>query len=310
MDRILIVGLDTIAGANLAATIRDRYEVRGVCSETQISVTGCTTESSSVSESLSIIQRTRPDRIIFCGPDGQSGWDSPRRIPNESEMVRLAQSWSEAAARTDTRLTLLSSASVFTGPWMFHDEDSDRFSGHPAARAILAVEREFQNRVRNVLVVRTHPFGWSPLGEETGFAATLLNRLRVGEASSIDCVRHAGPILATDLAGILEKTFAAELTGVIHIGGAERINPFRFVTILSEQFGYPCSVTGSIIPVGDRRADFGAGETSLNCRRIRSELGIGLPMLEEGVQRFHAQFLGDFRDQFQIIGRPTRNLVA
>lgn len=310
MDKILIVGLDTIAGANLAAVIKERYVVNGLCWESHVSVTGCTTETESCDEALPVIQRVRPDRILFCSPASELGWDSSESLPRKSELVHLARTWAEAAARTNTPLTVLSSSSIFTGPWMFHDEDSTQFCSSPEANAILAVEKEFQNRVPTALIVRTHLFGWSPLGEESGYAAALLDRLRIGESSSIDCIRHASPILATDLAEILEQTFTSDLIGLIHIGGAERINPYRFATMLADQFGYPCSVTGTMNPVGNREGDFGAGESSLNCRRVRNELEIGLPLAVEGIQRFYEQSLTDFRDQFQVLGRPTRNLVA
>lgn len=310
MDKILIVGLDTIAGANLAAVIKERYAVSGLCWETHVTVAGCTTETESCDEALPVIQRIRPDRILFCSPVAESGWDPQHAILHESELVRLARIWGDAAARTNTALTVLSSALIFTGPWMFHDEESTQFCSSPEAETILAVEKEFQNRVPTALIVRTHLFGWSPLGEETGFAAALLDRLRIGESSSIDCIRHASPMLATDLAEILEQIFSADLIGLIHIGGAERINPYRFATMLADQFGYPCSVTGTMDPVGDREGEFGAGESSLNCRRVRGELAIGLPLAVEGIQRFYEQSLSDFRDQFQILGRPTRNLVA
>jgi len=306
VEKILIVGLDTIAGANLAATFKDRFTVSGLCLETQVSVAGCSTEADSCDEPLPVVQRIRPDRIIFCCPSAESGWDAPQA----SDTPRVAKSWADAVARTKTPLTVLSSSSVFTGPWMFHDEESTRFCTTPAALEILAVEREFRSRAPHSLIVRTHTFGWSPLGDEIGFAATLLDRIRIGETSSIDCVRHATPLLATDLAELLEQTFSSDLSGLIHLGGAERINPYRFATMLASQFGYPCSVTGTLDPVTDRKSDFGTGETSLNNRRARNELQLGLPMMEEAIQRFHEQSLGDFRDQFQHHGRPTRNLVA
>lgn len=313
VDKILIVGLDTIAGANFAAALKDRHEITGVCCETQVSVAGCDSEPSvgdDPAAAVQLLQRLRPDWAIYCGPNSQWGWEPKPRTSHEAQLLRSAKAWADALGRAKIPTTVISSASVFTGPWMFHDEDSTQFCTSTAARAILTAEREFQNRLANPLIVRTHLFGWSPLGEEDGFAASLLNRLRIGETSPIDCVRHAGPILATDLAEILLQTRAAELTGTIHIGGAERINPWRFATLLADQFGYPCTVCGTLDPVGERSAQFGAGESSLNCRRIRQELAIGLPLATEGIERFHAQALGDFRDQFQIQGRPTRNLVA
>lgn len=310
MDKILIVGLDTIAGANLAATFKDRFSVTGVCCETEVSVAGCETEADHCDEALKIAQRVRADRIVLCGMNSQSGWEMDSRVPFEGQLLRTARAWGDAANKTKSELTLISSSSVFTGPWMFHDEESEQFSNSPEALGILAMEREIRQRVPQALIVRTHTYGWSPLGDEEGFAAGILNRLRIGETSSIDCVRHASPILATDLAEIVEKAFSAGLTGLLHIGGAERINPYRFSNLLADQFGYPCSVSGTLDPVGGRSSQFGTGESSLNCRRLRQELQIGAPLAAEGIQRFHQQVLGDFRDQFQVIDQPARNLVA
>lgn len=310
MEKILIVGLDTIAGANLAAVYRKQCEVGGICRETRVTVEGCTTLDDSADDALRIIRGFQPDRIVYNIQNFDSGWDRTRSYSPEKELVGQAKVWAEATEKTKSPITVLSSAFVMTGPWMFHDEESTRFCPSPQARAILAAECEFLKRSSRTLIVRTHPFGWSPLGEDFGFAADLLAKFRIAEASPIDCIRHSSPILATDLATALEPTINSDSTGVIHLGGSERINPFRFANMLADQFGYHCSVMGTADPVENRTSQFGAGESSLLNARAKHELQLVLPMIESGIQRFHEQGLEDFRDQFQCQGVTARNLVA
>ena len=104
--------------------------------------------------------------------------------------------WARAVRDAGCRLTYLSSDAVFTGPWLFHAEDSPHHCQSLEAVRLRSYEELVARVVPDALIVRTHAFGWSPDGE--GWVESLLGDLE-DRAADADPVRHATPILATDL---------------------------------------------------------------------------------------------------------------
>ncbi|MFO1023001.1 MAG: sugar nucleotide-binding protein [Planctomycetales bacterium] len=314
MDKILIAGLDTLAGANIAAILKDRFELTGLCFEHPLQLKGADCQTCSPDDAAGITQLVRslrPAWIIYCGQASIPSWHADAECGNPALLTQRAKTWSTVAGQTQTPLTVLSSDGIFTGPWMFHDDDSEKFCESTTAKAIRTMEREVRSACPQALIVRTQVFGWAPSEEIPSFAADTVEQLRANVEIPLDYLRHATPILATDLAEILEQAYVRRLAGTYHISGSERINPYRFSALLAEQFGLPCCISGTMEPVSTRAQMFGAGESSLTCRRIKGELGISLPMMLESIQRFHAQSLTDFCDQFAGGGRRSpRPMVA
>jgi dTDP-4-dehydrorhamnose reductase len=160
------------------------------------------------------------------------------------------------------------------------------------------------------LVVRTNVFGWSPLPQAPGLVERLLSQGEDDTALPLDCVRHATPILATDLVEILEQAYGRRLQGVYHIGGAERVNPARFGALLAAQFNCRYTLPAQAAALAERRMEFGGGETSLQGRKIRNELDLALPLLREGLGRLYAQSLNGFRDRFEQSSAAVQDMVA
>jgi dTDP-4-dehydrorhamnose reductase len=162
------------------------------------------------------------------------------------------------------------------------------------------------------LVVRTNAFGWSPLGDSDPqpWLEGLINRLQLGQRPRLDCLRHASPILATDLALVLTKAWRCGLTGPYHIAGAERVNPLQFARRLAHQFALPFVADSEAEALTDRVQGFGRGETSLQTRKVRRALGIGLPLVSEGIQRLYEQHLGGHRDRLRGRTATTEARVA
>jgi dTDP-4-dehydrorhamnose reductase len=172
------------------------------------------------------------------------------------------------------------------------------------------MEQDVVQACRRTLVVRTNAYGWSPLPQAPGLVETVLAQLSADATCTLDYVRHGTPILATDLAEILEQAYAKRLSGLYHIAGAERVSPYRFGALLARRLGYD-HLSNPNVPVREAtEAQFGCGETSLQCLKIRRELGVALPLLRDGVDRLCAQSDGGFRDQFGPCTPPVRNMVA
>lgn len=297
MSKVLVAGVDTVVGGNLAVCLAKTHVVTGLSLSGDISSGGCDMESLSgctVDEILQLIQRVKPQQVVYCGVGSRTGWEGSSE-PTDSD-VNHALNWIQAAFLAQTHLTLVSSGAIFTGPWMFHSENSQSFCPSPAAQKLHAIETHAAQTCPDSLIVRTHGFGWTPGGQQ-GWLETLLSQMERGLEPGLDLFRHGSPILATDLAEIVSKAWAAGLSGTYHIAGAERANPYQFARRIAHHFQLPVPAA----PVGeflvDRPTGFGCGETSLQTRKIRRALHVSLPMLEDGVLKLFQQHHDGYRSR-------------
>jgi dTDP-4-dehydrorhamnose reductase len=299
VDRLLVSGIDSLAGGNLALALADRCEVLGLAAaglEAQ-GVRTARLETQEPDEIAAFVDDWQPHWIVHCGPLSSSSWDpAPRAEEAEREPAVVAR-LAEAAERTGARLTVVSSDAVFCGPRMFHDESSAAASPAPRARWVLDMERVLQKR--EALVVRTHVYGWSFAAEATGFAElacdALASRAPLAPAM-VDGQRHATPILATDLAELLWRANESRLSGLYHLAGCERTSPHRFVVELAAAMG--TEPPGRTIGDAARPAAWHE-ETSLSSKLARRMLAAATPSVREGIERFVEQARNGWRAKWR-----------
>lgn len=293
MDTILIIGIESVAGANIAATLQGATSIVGISAVPGIQIDGCRILQSGGSIEQQI-NAAGPDRIIFCGASARSTWDlaETRRAGFDDS---LAVDWATAANAAGIEFTMISSDAVFTGPWMSHAEDDTHFCETPQAERLRQIESEVVRSHSRALVVRCNVFGWSPTASALGFAEAMLANLETGGRTDIQFLCHSGPILATELATMVCKAHATGLSGFLHLGSAERVNPFQFAERLAEAAGLQPPQFPGETTLENPVTGFGRGETMLNCRRASALLGIRMPLLSDGINGFLAQTESGFR---------------
>lgn len=303
MDKLLVAGINTVVGANLAAWLANRFEVVGLSWGDPISIAGCETavcDGESPEGAHHWIASERPQWVVYCGPAANSCWEEKTASRLRPQTVAVAGAWARAAEEFDCELTVVSSDAAFTGPWMFHRENGTCFCGSTPARIIRMIEKEVTDVCSNTLLVRTNVFGWAPTEATAGLVETVLSMLQDGQPLPLDCMRHGTPILATDFADVLERAYQQRLHGLFHLAGGERINPFRFACLLASQFGLSASTLVAMEASAEARRDFAGGETSLQTHRIRKVLEMPLPLIREGLSRLHEQDTSGYRDRFNV----------
>lgn len=307
MDKILVAGVNTVIGANLAEALSVHQPVTGVSFDSAVRLPNCEVEAeiprNKPAAVLEILKRVQPGRIVLCGAGAESSWDDSRR-PQASDVIQ-AKIWAEAALAAGCHLTLISSDAVFTGPWMFHAENSHSICPSGESEMLRQIEQIAASTSADALIVRTHAIGWKAGGEK-GWLESMLALLERGSIGSADFARHGTPMLATDLADVLKKSWESGLVGTHHIAGAERISPREFAMRLAGHFRLPTPATPIAGSLVDRTIGFGCGETSLQTRKIRRALGIPLPLLDESLDKLYQQHLNGYRASLSGQGAASR----
>jgi len=303
VETVLVIGLDTVAGANIATCLSSRYRVVGLTSGSPVSIQGCETQTyleDDVETAEYWLSLVRPQWVVYCGVAAHSAWSVDPANFSTKDPVLAVRNWVNAAELHSARFTHLSSDAVFTGPWMFHEEECQGFCESQQAEVIRAIEREV-SLCDNTLIIRTNVFGWTPASYGQGDIEELVHSLTEGSFSKLDCYRHATPLLATDLAAIIEHAYQERLTGIFHVAGGERISPLEFAQRLAKTFGLTVPALPRATVLNERSAGFANGETSLHTRKIRRALSISMPMLDDGLQRLfdqqHNGFLNRLNDE-------------
>jgi dTDP-4-dehydrorhamnose reductase len=297
VNPILVVGAETVVGANLSIQWSDRYDVFAASLAGRVDLAGCQMlpEIGSQFSPDRTLAEVRPQTVVLCGPAARSSWDVAAKSIRADAMDAIRR-WAAAATETGCRVVLVSSDASFTGPWMFHDEDGESLCGSPAAAAIRALEANIEALSETSLVVRTNAYGWSPTGG-AGWLETILAMIEARRPIQLDAVRHATPILATDLAEILEKMLLENLSGTYHVAGAERISPMGFAQRLAGQFNLPWIPARKASVQTGAPSGFGAGECSLQTRKLRRDLCIPMPLLSESLERLEGQQINGHREK-------------
>jgi dTDP-4-dehydrorhamnose reductase len=295
VDSILVVGVETVVGANLAAHLaeeRPARRVRGLTADPAVRITGCDIQVAAVTnaaEAVRCIEDFGATRVVVCGAAARSSWEvTPADM--SAGTVSGALPWAEAARQTGCALTLISSDAVFAGPQMFHHEDCTSVCPSPQAQVIRDLERNVAAACPGSLIIRTNAFGWSPLGER-GWVEQQLTRLRTSRLIDQDFIRHGTPILAVGLARVL------------HIAGAERVSPLKFVQRLAEAFHLPWLSVERGPALEECPTGFAAGECGLQTKQIRKAVCVAMPMLSEGLTRLVEQDANGFRQR--LCGEAT-----
>ncbi len=288
MKTLIIFGVDTVAGSNLAQSFSNSHHVIGICERDAPEISNCEILSGgAVTNQIGkLLDDLKPERFIDASCAGDSAWNPQATIGSE-EQCQTSAALANACAERKIPFTLISSDAVLTGPWMFHEETSEEYSTSIIGQRLLNLEQHVQAVSSESLIVRTHVFGWNHASESTGWIEEMLEGMLRGKVNSQwSQPGYATPIIVSEFATILSRAFEENLTGLYHIAGAERVNRIQFARRLAQQFEicwYGSGANTTHYTEAERRS-FGCGESSLQTRAIRRELCVAMPTLAESTQ--------------------------
>ncbi|QDT34727.1 sugar nucleotide-binding protein [Thalassoglobus polymorphus] len=307
VDKFLIVGVDTVAGANLALSLAEKYHVTTWHPEEKFDVVNCDALDPTDSP-CAAIENAAPDWVIYCGPESRSSWDPTTKGLINETIVENAGEWANASTKANVRFLMISSDSLFTGPWMFHDEQSLGHCQSVEAVTIRAAEEAVRLASPHALIMRTNAYGWSADPSRNGWIENLLAEVEMRRVVEQDSIRHATPILITDLTAIIERACLENLSGTYHVAGAERVSPLNFTQRLSDLFELPWLAIKKETTLTEVPQDFASGECSLQTKEIRKALCVAMPLLSEGLQRLHEQSVNGYRDK--LVGNRNYKAIS
>jgi len=296
VTRLLVTGSSGFLGVNLALeAVEQGLEVVGVDRQRIHTTAFEQVEADLLAPGAvpRLLADTRPDWIVHCA--ALANLNACEADPDFAYRLNgnLPGLLAAGAADTGARIVHISTDSVFDGQDGGYTEDDLPNPIIVYSRTKLAGEESVAAANPQASIARVVFYGWSTSGTRS-LGEFFYNKLSTGEpingfSDVIFC-----PLLVNDLAAILLKILASDLTGLYHVVGSQAISKFAFGQEIARIFGFD---PGLVNPV--RMADAGlavprAPNLSLRSEKLATALGRPLPDVPTGLARFHALHQADW----------------
>ena len=292
--RILITGASGLLGINLAMELARTHTVYGIVNQHSL-IPGSLPFQVIQADLLKdgaveqVMETSQPDWVIHCAAlanvDACEA-DPVRAVKLNAELPR---SLANHVARGGARLVHISTDAVFDGQRGNYTEDDQPNPLGVYARSKLEGEGAVAETDSSAVIVRINVFGWGITGKRSlaeFFYANLVEGKQVlGFTDVLFC-----PLLANDLADVLERIFIRKLAGLYHLVGKDCLSKYEFGLAIARRFSLdenlirPASVRDGGLQVA-RSPDL-----SMRTEKIVLALGQPLPGLVTGLERFYNLF--------------------
>jgi len=288
---LLVTGASGLLGASVVLQARDSgRKVAGICHRHPLRVPGVELYEVDLTDRSAIqhvCREARPDSIVHCAAATNVDWCEDH--PGEAEKINLEASanLAEISRQRNTRLTYISTDSVFDGKRGNYSETDQTCPLNVYARLKLRAEEEVLQHCPSALLVRTNIYGWNAQNKQS-LAEWILGQLAAGERVPGFVDTYFCPLLANDLANLLLTMLDRGLSGLYHVVGAERISKYEFATKVAATFQFdPAQAVATHLSEARLRAAR-PQDVSLNTEKIQTALGQPMPNVDAGLQRFRA----------------------
>lgn len=290
MSRILVTGASGLLGANLTLAACDRYDVVAIyCNHTIRSerfLSQCV-DLSLEDNVFDLVEHIRPDWIIHCAAATDVDRCQEEPVMAWRYNAEMTKYLATAARRAGSRMVYISTDSVFDGRRGNYTEEDEPFPINVYAKSKLAGEQAAQAELDHVIVIRTNLYGWN-VQNKLSLAEWILNNLKLG--NSINGFRdvYFTPILVNDLVDVILLMLGQEFYGLYHVAGSQRCSKYEFGCKLATVFGLDAKLIQPTLIAESSLAAPRPLDTSLCVSKVSQALGMHMPDLISGLQRFKA----------------------
>lgn len=302
MRSVLITGATGLLGVNLIAHASSQWRVVGVSHSRKLAeragVEAKIADLSIASEAYGVIGEARPDVVINCV--AATNVDACETDPERAIRLNVttARNVAMAARTVGARLVHVSTDAVYDGEGALHSENEK-----PAPRSVYAKTKlEAETAVLVVdpgaAVARVNFFGEGafPGGLANWLITELSAQRKVNGFSDV----YFSPMFVGDLASALLCLAETVYSGVINVGGDERLSKYEFAMHLATVWRFD---PGLIAPVHLAEARMAAPrpiDSSMLVDRARS-LGICTVGARQGLERMYEVLQHGYRETLQAL---------
>jgi dTDP-4-dehydrorhamnose reductase len=257
MRKILITGASGFLGWNLCQVARSEWEVNGIYFQQPIEISGVNTFKLNLTDLDAVrreIDRIAPDAIIHTAAASSPNFCQDNPELSTEINVTASQRLAEICAAAKIPFIFTSTDLVFYGDKAPYAETDSVDPINLYGEQKLTAEREILAVYPQASICRMPlMFGMAP-PTATSFIQPWLRSLNTGETLKLFVDEYRTPVSAITAAkGLLlalEKS-----SGILHLGGKERVSRYEFGILLADVFGFDSSL---IQPIYQREISMSA----------------------------------------------------
>jgi dTDP-4-dehydrorhamnose reductase len=287
MLKMLITGGGGLLGGHLAAQAARRFDVvtthrnrppkRRLAPSVQIDLA----DAESVEK---LLEEFQPQVIIHTA--AKSRLDECEQHPQTAfrNNVMATRNLAAAAAALGSRFIYISTDMVFDGESKFYRETDEPAPLSIYGRSKLEAE-QIVRRLPDYVIVRSALIYGRPADGGSSFSDWIENKLRSGEPVPLYTDQFRTPIFVANLAEILLELAELKWSGLLHIGGSDRLDRFSFGKQLCEFAGYDTALLRPALMDDHHLPALRPRDLSLNIEKAQSLLKTPILGTREGLRR-------------------------
>jgi dTDP-4-dehydrorhamnose reductase len=243
MTRILITGASGFLGHNLLRGLCDRHELFAGFHAHHPAVWECkpvVLDITNFDELAAQLDAIKPEVVVHAAAMAQP--DECEREPKRAHDVIVAgtRHIAEACRRISARLIHISTDLVFDGKRGRYTEEDEVKGIGVYSRAKIEAEQIVRTIAPSGIILRVALLYGLGNASHPGSLANTIRSWRQGKVLTFYTDQYRTPTFAPQVCQAVAKFLEhPQISGVFHLGGAERISRFEFAAILAEQARIP-----------------------------------------------------------------------
>ncbi len=294
--RILITGGSGFVGSHLFLLAQQKFEAHATFQTNPIKQTHRFAHQINLAETKTIdpfLESVMPDVIIHTAAIANPDYCEQNKTEAETVNVLATQQIADWCDRNKSKLIFTSTDMVFNGEAGHYNESDSPDPRSFYAQTKASAEKVVLNSTSQNAVARVALVYGMGIERKSSFFEQMVNRLKNGERVGLFCDQFRSPILVNNLAEALLELAENDFSGIIHLGGSERISRWDFGVKACRILNLPAKFLEKTSMYNFPTTAFRPADISLDCSLANTVLKTKLLNCDEGLEIIKAKQLNE-----------------
>lgn len=290
--RILITGGSGFLGAHLVLAAQKKSAVHATYKTHPGKTANCSYHEinfTEIKEIYPLLDKIQPDIVIHTAAIANPDYCEQNKNEAETVNVLATQEITNWCNRNESKLIFTSTDMVFNGEeGLYNESDPPDPKSYYAQTKVRAEETVLNANSKNVAARVALVYGIG-IEHNTSFFELMVERLKKRETVRLFYDQFRTPILVNNLADALLEMAENEVSGIIHLGGTERITRWDFGVKTCHILNLPTQFLEKTSMYDFSSIAFRPEDVSLDCSLAKKVLKTKLLNCDEGLEIIKAK---------------------
>jgi dTDP-4-dehydrorhamnose reductase len=239
---LLVTGASGLVGSHVVARARVGWQVHGIYLRHPVSLEGVhwhRLDLTDAEEVAALVRSLAPRAIVHAAAMTNVDQAEIERPAAEAANVLATRYLAQVAEAVNARMVYVSSDMVLDGERSWYKESDPARPINFYGETKLAGEQEVKEVCSHWVVARTALIYGRPIFGTNSASEWLLEALRAGQTVKLFHDQYRTPIWVDTLAEALLELCELDWTGLVHLGGPERLSRLEFGQKVCRAFAFP-----------------------------------------------------------------------